>query len=69
MKPFGINGLSYSHGYDLPVLVSHLEGLLDSEVDECHSGRGGGKKVMKRIELVEAALQKLDEAMDLGGES
>jgi len=67
MKAFGIGSLSYEHGYDLPIVLSHLEGLLDGEVDLIHE-QGGGKKKMQRIALVEQAIEKLSEAMDMGGE-
>lgn len=64
VKPFGQDSISYVHGYDLEVCLSHIEGLLDGEVDRVHE-RGGSKKVQRRIELVEDAIAKLTEASEL----
>lgn len=67
MKPFGKESSSYNIGYDLPLLLSHLEGLLDGEVNEIHE-LGAAKKRMARVELVEQAIEKLTEAADMGEE-
>jgi hypothetical protein len=67
MTPFGHDSISYTHGYDLPILLSHLEGLLDGEVDAAHS-KGIARKAMHRIELVEKAIGLLDEAAAIGKE-
>ena len=67
MKPFGRYSPSFSHGYDLPLVISHLEALLDYEVNEAHS-RGISRKAMTRIELVEKALANLEEAAAMANE-
>ena len=65
MKPFGKDSFSYTQSYGLPMLISHLEGLLDSETDEYE---GASKKHRARIELVEQAIDKLTRAADMAGE-
>ena len=67
MTPFGVHSVSYTHGYDLPMCLSHLEGLLDGEVCAVQD-KGGSKHVMKRIEMVEQAIALLTEVADLGEE-
>jgi len=61
MTPFGVHSVSYTHGYDLPMCLSHLEGLLDGEVHRAH-----GPKALKRIFHGEQAIALLTEVADLG---
>lgn len=68
MKPFGKESVSYTYGYDLPMCLSHLEGLLEGEVQRVES-KGGSKKIMTRIEFVERALALLSDAAEMGDEA
>jgi len=65
LKPFGAGGLSHDHGYTLPVLVSHIEGLVDEEQSASFADFG---RRAKRLEKVEQALALLQDALDMGGE-
>ena len=65
LKPFGNGGSTRDWGYDLPLLVGHLEGLARDEEDNV--GTTSGAKA-KRLERVEEAIQLLNEAMDMGRE-
>ena len=65
LKPFGAGGLSYEHGFSLPVLVSHLEGLVDDE--QCAEFSPWGRRA-KRLAKAEEALALLQDALDMGGE-
>lgn len=64
LRPLGHGGSTVEDGYTLPLLVGHLEGLVTDEEDSC--GHRGPKA--KRLELVQDALAKLNEAMDMGDE-
>lgn len=65
LKPFGVGGLSHNAGYTLPLLVSHIGSLLDEEVGFDYAVKGPRAK---RIDLVEDALNLLNEAIEMGGE-
>lgn len=66
MRPFGEDSMSYRAGYSLSLCLSHLEGLQDEEAETlCSSGRG---PKWKRANLVEEAVAKLTEALDMGEE-
>lgn len=65
LKPFGHGGSTLDWGYDLPLLVGHLEGLAGDEEDNV--GTTSGAKA-KRLEKVEEAIGLLNEAMDMGRE-
>lgn len=64
LRPFGKDSLSYEHGYDLSLLVSHIEGLISGEEDTCNFRGPKGKRLRK----VEDALELLQEAMEMGRE-
>jgi hypothetical protein len=65
LKPFGEGGLSHRSGYDLPLLVGHMESLVSDEAENIDTWSG---RKAKRLEMVEKAIQLLNEAMDMGGE-
>lgn len=52
-------------GYDLPLLVGHLEGLASDE--ELNVDASSGEKA-NRLEKVEEAIGLLNEAIDMGRE-
>lgn len=62
MKPFGTGSLSHTHGFDLRLLVGHLEGLKDHEL---HSLPIKYTKTTKRFELVLEACIILEQALEL----
>ena len=66
LKRYGGNSSTAEMGYDLPLLLGHLEGLCEDEAETLPSKTSGQK--WKRHELVEAAIQKLNEAMEMGNE-
>jgi hypothetical protein len=53
-------------GYDLPLLLGHLEALAEDEAETLPTKTNGRK--WKRHELVEAAIQNLNDAMEMGNE-
>ena len=57
MKQFGKNGSTVERGFDLPTLIGLLEALVSDEEDSATSG-----KPRKRLEMVEDALDKLQQA-------
>lgn len=61
LKPFGHGGMSFNNGYDLGLLVSHLEGLVSSETEETFSDKGPRAK---RLKKVEDALQLLTDVYE-----
>ena len=65
LKPFGHGGSTHKWGYDLPLLIGHLEGMAQDEEDNL--GTGNGPKA-KRFEKVEDAIILLNEAMEMGDE-
>jgi hypothetical protein len=65
LKPFGVGGSSHSMGYDLPMLISHLESMCNDEGDAC-AGSAGRKA--KRLAKVEEAVGLLNEALEMGKE-
>lgn len=65
LRPFGNGGASRRWGFDLPLLVGHLEGLIGDESDNVVSDKG---PKAKRLALVEDAVDKLNRAMDMGEE-
>ena len=66
LKPFGTGGLSHNHGYTLSLLVGHLESLVDAESETLPESTKGRR--WKRMDLVEDALQKLNDALAMGRE-
>lgn len=66
LKRYGGHGGTADSGYDLPLLLGHLEGLASDE-EETLPSSGNGRK-WKRHELVEAAIQNLNDAMEMGNE-
>lgn len=67
MKAFGAGSLSFDAGYNLSTLLSHLEGLESHEAETLPNQTSHRR--WKRQELVEQAIAKLNEAVDMGGES
>lgn len=66
LKAYGQGGSTIDWGYDLPLLLGHLEGLKDDEAENLPSRTTGPK--WKRHELVEKAIDLLNEATDMGNE-
>lgn len=66
MKPYGAGSLSFEAGYDLSMILSHLEGLESHEADTLPQRLS--HKRWKRQALVEEAIDKLNEAVDMGDE-
>lgn len=63
MKPYGDGSMSHDAGYNLPLLVSHLEGLNSGEDFQSYKG-----KKAERNRKVEQAIDLLNEALQIGGE-
>lgn len=63
-KPFGYGSHGHSHGYSLTLLTGWLEDLADTESGTCPSI---GKRA-KRLELVERAVDLLNQAIDILGD-
>lgn len=68
MKAFGEGSISFRYGYDLGILLSHLEGLRDGEADNIESGRKKPQAQWNRLAEVEAAIESIGNAMAIGGE-
>jgi hypothetical protein len=66
LKPFGGGGTTHDLGYDLPLLLGHLEALKEDEEGNLPASGKGMK--WKRIELVDNAIAILNEAADMGNE-
>jgi hypothetical protein len=66
LKPFGAGGRTRQCGYDLPLLLGHLDGLAFDEEDNV-VGTAGVKA--KRLDKVLAAIALLQDAAEMGGES
>lgn len=64
LRPFGHGGSTVDWGFTLPLLLGHLEGLASDEEQNC--GSRGPKA--KRLELVQDAIDKLNQAMEMGDE-
>jgi hypothetical protein len=61
LKPFGVGGTSHNHGYDLPLLVSHLEDLCNTESLDLLTGSGPKHE---RLRKAQEAVGLLSEAME-----
>lgn len=70
LKPFGHGGRMREWGYDFPLLVGHLEGLVrDEEYSVVGESSGAkAKRKAKRLAKVKEAIDLLNEAMDMGNE-
>ena len=66
LKPFGAGGSTRECGYDLPLLIGHLEGLASDEEDTITAVRRGRKAT--RLEKVQDAIELLNQASDMGSE-
>lgn len=66
LRPFGKGSSSFEHGYDLPLLVGHLEALADEEEDRPACQKRGPAQT--RLHKVRDALALISEAMDMGRE-
>ena len=66
LKRFGHGSSTIDWGYDLPILIGHLEALKDDEEYTVGDSLKGPKA--KRLAMVEDALQLLNDAMDMGDE-
>lgn len=67
LRPFGEHPhyVTYNY-YDLDFLIGHLENLLDQECENGDCTKDPKRSPRsKRVELVEAALEKLREASEL----
>ena len=60
LKQFGKNGSTVERGCDLPALIGLLEALKGDEEDNATKG-----KSLRRLALVEDAIEKLQEADEL----
>ena len=60
MKQFGEGGETVERGFNLATLIGLLEALVNDEEDNAHSG-----KPLKRLEIVEGALDKLQQADEM----
>lgn len=58
LPPYGKDSLSFTAGYDLSLLLGHLEGLVDGEALFAEAN----PKAAKRHDLVEQAVMLLQEA-------
>ena len=65
LRPFGHGGPTIEWGYNLPLLIGHLEGLAS---DEEMAGLSPNGPKAKRLAIVEDAISMLNEAMDMGDE-
>lgn len=65
LRKFGHGGTTQKWGYSLPLLVGWLESLVSDESDNVTSFKG---PKAKRLKLVEDAVDKLNQAMDMGDE-
>lgn len=63
LKPLGKDSLSYRHGYDLPLIVGHLESLVGDEADTNMHKTFTGKRA-ERLRKCEDALQLLNEVVE-----
>jgi len=57
---FGENSTAYAHGYTLELLTSWLEDIAQHESDRRHTKKRG-----QQIELLEGAIQNLNQILDL----
>lgn len=67
LKPFGAGGTAIDNG-DLGLHVGWIEALKDDEADNIGDHFLTRSPRVKRLELVEAALDKLNEALDYEAE-
>lgn len=66
MKPYGVPGATHDLGYGLPLLLGYLESLVSDESDTLPPSGKGAR--WKRHELVEAAIENLSKAAEMGDE-
>lgn len=65
LKSFGSTNTFHAQGYNLLLLASHLEGLIDSEAENMKSfNTPKGKRLAK----VEQALELINAAIEIGNE-
>ncbi len=66
LKAFGINSMFHAQGYDLSLIASHLETMIDAESEDIKTFKGLKRK---RLALVESALQNINDALEMGNEN
>lgn len=65
LRPFGHGSQTIEWGYSLPLLLGHIEALASDEENNVTGSKG---PKAKRLELVQDAIDKLNQAMDMGDE-
>jgi len=64
LKEFGADSMATNHGYDLELLVSWIENLVDEEGRVVYDKRKPSKAERERLSKAEDALQLLQETLE-----